>query len=191
MVWHTTTQAWNCAVQNTLGAEASSVVDLPFSAPIGLYEGSATDALLPFEIQGRGIGEPLFSPMTWATSLLWDPADLQWNEIRDAIKKTAKTRDAVRVATDEGAAQALRDHAEAIAPCFDGPVLPDRPWVWLSVAGIGIIIGASLGGIPGAILGAVGAPRTYDTLDRLLRAGQQKFVMATVLREVADRIETV
>lgn len=71
-MWNTATQAWNAAVQRTLGTDGASPRSLPKAADIGLYLGRPTDALFEPAAPGpqplRNTGWPR---ATWRRSPNW------------------------------------------------------------------------------------------------------------------------
>jgi len=191
IVWHTVIQAWNCAVQNTMGAEGGSQSNLPLSAPVGVYLDRPTDALVPTTIRNGKIVNSPFSGKILVPFLNRDPATLSWNEIIDVCNKTTKTRDGFQTAllsTDLlGKYQAVEQHVNALAACLEKRTLPHMPnYLWLIAAGVAIWIGEqNLGAIilPGGKL-------AYDSVSDLLRGGY-KFFTANTLRESAYKMMPV
>src|SRR5206468_1684692 len=96
-----------------------SVGDLPASAPIGLYLDTPCDALLPVEtVEGQLVDVP-FSRRKIVKFSSWDPTDLTWDSVRDAVRATAETRDTLQAAVasedDEAIEDAILHHSHQLA----------------------------------------------------------------------------
>jgi hypothetical protein len=189
IVWHTVIHAWNYAVQNTLDAQGGSLAELPLSAPVGIYLDKPTDALIPIIIKdGRVIHAP-FSGKAFVPFLCWDPAALGWSEIRNVLNKTSKTRDgfqaALKNADSREVCEAVEQHVNALAPCFDKNIMPDIPGLlWWIAAGAAVWIGNPT---LAEFIPIVG--KFYNDVSDALRRGYRRYRVANTLRESAYKMK--
>jgi hypothetical protein len=124
----TVVQAWNFAVADTVGAEGSSVWDLPGSVMVPLSGSKPVNAFVPLRtsilgniLDGESLPGTIYFP--------WDPDSLSWEKVKIAIDRTKElgTRTKAQevlmtpltiTSTDQDKEHALtiiREHAEAIA----------------------------------------------------------------------------
>ncbi|MFF8810539.1 hypothetical protein [Streptomyces omiyaensis] len=189
-MWNTATQAWNAAVQRTLGTDGASPRSLPEAADIGLYLGRPTDAL--FEPAGPGAAAPADHGMDPGS--LAAVAGLGWQDIAKIHQDEAVTRrrDAFQAALRAGDAAAADDALPALLRAVRRklPTSGDRPGrlAWaaaetgLGLAGAGLALGT------GEALGLVGPALAFGmAAERLLRGGRDRSHIVNTLMTAGGR----
>ncbi|MGW4745670.1 hypothetical protein ACWEPR_12820, partial [Streptomyces sp. NPDC004290] len=157
-MWNTATQAWNGAVQRTLGTDGASPRSLPKAADIGLYLGRPTDAL--FEPAGPGATVPAEHGM--APGSLAAVAELGWQDVAKIHQDEVVTRrrDAFQAALRAGDAAGADDALAALLRAVRRklPASGERPGrlTWAAAeTGLGLV-GAGLALGTGETVGLVG-----------------------------------
>ncbi|MEU8588131.1 hypothetical protein AB0C59_14215 [Streptomyces sp. NPDC048664] len=174
---NTATQAWNAAVQRTLGTDGASPRSLPEAADVGLYLGRPTDAL--FESAGPVPAPSAGHGLTSAD--LAAVGTLGWQDIgkihqddavahrRDGFQQALRVGDAA--AADDALAALLRTVKGRLPAGGAGP----RQLLWaaaeagLGLAGSGLALGA------GEAVGMAAPALAFGlAAERLLRGGRRR-----------------
>ncbi|MYS08796.1 hypothetical protein GTW71_20645, partial [Streptomyces sp. SID6041] len=189
-IWNTATQAWNAAVQRTLGTDGASPRSLPEAADVGLYLGHPTDAL--FEPAGPGATGPAEHNMT--PGHLAAVAELGWQDISKIHQDEGVTRrrDAFQAALRTGDATAADDALPALLRAIRRklPASAERPGrlAWaaaetgLGLAGAGLALGT------GETIGLLGPALAFGlAAERLLRGGRNRSHIVNTLMTAGGR----
>ncbi|MGW1930481.1 hypothetical protein [Streptomyces sp. NPDC001919] len=176
-IWNTATQAWNAAVQRTLGTDGASPRSLPQAADIGLYLGHPTDALFePAGPEATGAGAHTMAPDRLAAV-----AGLSWQDIAKIHQDETVTRqrDAFQTALRSGETAAADDALPALLRAIRRklPATAERPGslAWAAAeTGLGLA-GASLALASGETLGLLGPALAFGlAAERLLKGRRSR-----------------
>ncbi|MFE1285839.1 hypothetical protein [Streptomyces sp. NPDC058751] len=148
-IGNTATQAWNAAVQRTLGTDGASPRSLPEAADVGLYLGSPTDAL--FEPSSPASPSPAGHGL--ASRQLAAVGALSWQDIGKIQRDDTVTRrrdeyqTALRAADTSAAADALAALLRAVKKKLPAAGHGSGHLGWAAVeaglAGAGLALGAA------------------------------------------------
>jgi hypothetical protein len=185
---NTATQAWNAAVQRTLGTDGASPRSLPRAADVGLYLGSPTDAL--FEPLPSGAASPAgpglaTNHLAAVGALSWqDIAKIQLDEavtrLRDDYQRALRAADAA--AADDALAALLRAVRKKLPAVGHGSGHLGWAAVEAGLAGAGLAIGAAdtFGFAAPALAFGLAA-------ERLLRGGRKRSHIVNTLMAAGRR----
>ncbi|MFD8423096.1 hypothetical protein [Streptomyces sp. NPDC059466] len=186
---NTATQAWNGAVQRTLGTDGASLRPLPEAADVGLYLGRPTDALfepvhpVPASPAGRGL----------TSSDLAAVGTLSWQDIAKIYQDDAVTRrrtdfqNALRAA-DATAVETLAALLRTVRTRLPATGRSPRQFAWataeagLGLAGTGLAIGA------GETLGLAAPALAFGlAAEKMLRGARKRSHIVNTLMKAGRR----
>ncbi|WP_328674081.1 hypothetical protein [Streptomyces sp. NBC_00328] len=187
-IWNTATQAWNAAVQRTLGTDGASPRSLPEAADVGLYLGSPTDAL--FEPSDPASTSPAGPGL--ASNHLAAVGALSWQDMGKIQRDDAVTRrrneyqTALRAADAAAADDALATLLRAVRKKLPASAHGSGHLGWAAVeaglAGAGLAIGAAdtFGFAAPALAFGLAA-------ERLIRGGRNRSHIVNTLMKAGRR----
>ncbi|MET9903943.1 hypothetical protein [Streptomyces sp. NPDC006446] len=187
---NTATQAWNAAVQRTLGTDGASPRSLPEAADVGLYLGRPTDAL--FEPVRPASTSPAGHGLT--PSDLAAVGTLSWQDIAKIYQDDAVTRrrddfqNALRAADAAAADDDLSALLRTVRTKLPATGGAPRQFTWaaaeagLGLAGAGLALGA------GETLGLAAPALAFGlAAEKLLRGSRKRSHIVNTLMKAGRR----